>query len=117
MINDLTESFYVNICRGLFEKDKLLYSFLISSKIELYDKKINPAEWGFFLRGGSGDHSLPETLPSFLNEKIYKDLQNLTDLTPFKSVINEINSQKNENTWKAIMDADDPLEVKLPENL
>ena len=33
LINDLTDSFYLNICRGLFEKDKLLYSFLITSSI------------------------------------------------------------------------------------
>jgi dynein heavy chain len=43
----------------LFEKDKLLYSFLIASKILIYDKKINSTEWNFFLRGGTGDPPLP----------------------------------------------------------
>ena len=104
LISDLTESFYTNICRGLFEKDKLLYSFMIASKIELYDKKINPVEWGFFLRGGTGEQPLPETLPSFTTEKMYKDLMDLANLTqPFKSVINEIKNPNNENIWKNIM--------------
>jgi len=53
LIEDITESFYINICRGLFEKDKLLYSFMIASKIQLYDKLINDLEWNFFLRGST----------------------------------------------------------------
>lgn len=34
LINDITRSFYVSICRGLFERDKLLYSFLNTSSIQ-----------------------------------------------------------------------------------
>lgn len=66
LISDITESFYLNICRGLFEKDKLLYSFMISSKILLYDQLINDLEWNFFLRGGLGTAEFPEKLPSFI---------------------------------------------------
>jgi len=34
LIEDLTRNFFFNICRGLFEKDKLLYSFLIATSIK-----------------------------------------------------------------------------------
>ena len=38
--NDITKSFFINICRGLFEKDKLLFSFLIATNIKLEAKLI-----------------------------------------------------------------------------
>ena len=33
LLKDLKSSFYKTICRGLFEKDKLLYSFLIAAQV------------------------------------------------------------------------------------
>jgi dynein heavy chain len=33
LINDITIQFYKNICRGIFEKDKLTYSFLNATSI------------------------------------------------------------------------------------
>jgi len=51
LIEDITRNFYKNICRGLFEKDKLLYSFLIAINIKLSDNKISVKEWLFFQRG------------------------------------------------------------------
>jgi dynein heavy chain len=88
LIEDITESFYLNICRGLFEKDKLLYSFMIASKIQIYNGAINDLEWNYYLRGGSRSGEVPEKLPSFLNERIYKDLSDLSNLTaPFKPLL------------------------------
>jgi dynein heavy chain len=42
---------YKNVCRSLFEKDKLLFSFLLCSKIMLGEKKIIQLEVQFFLQG------------------------------------------------------------------
>ena len=53
LIDDITINFYKNICKGLFEKDKLLYSFLITMKIQLSEKKISISDWNFFLRGSA----------------------------------------------------------------
>lgn len=56
----MTEAFYINICRGLFEKDKLLYSFLMAVNIKIEQKKINIREWTYFLRGATTDIPLEE---------------------------------------------------------
>merc|ERR1719399_642939 len=76
LLEDFTRFMYINICRGLFEDHKLLYSFLICAQIlrnkthSEYIKKptITPNEWLFFLRSleagkgvlGDEDYELPE---------------------------------------------------------
>lgn len=42
---------YNNICRGLFESHKLLYSFLICTSIMRNAKRIPEDCWKFLLRG------------------------------------------------------------------
>jgi len=51
VVKDITLSFYISICRGLFEKDKLMYSFLNTSSILRKAGLIDITEWQFFLRG------------------------------------------------------------------
>ena len=55
LIDDITKSFYLSICRGLFEKDKLLYSFLNTAMILRRADKISIEEWNCFLRGSPTD--------------------------------------------------------------
>jgi len=61
---------------------------MIASKIQLYEGAINILEWNYYLRGGTRTAELPEKLPPSINEKIYKDLSDLSNLTaPFKPVL------------------------------
>ena len=51
IINYSTEVIYVNICRGLFEKDKLTFSFLVCCAILRNAGEVSSTEWSLLLRG------------------------------------------------------------------
>ncbi|EDO31800.1 predicted protein [Nematostella vectensis] len=54
LLNNCTESVYVNVARGLFEKDKLVFSFMLCGDIMRQQEIITDEEWNFFLRGTGG---------------------------------------------------------------
>merc|ERR1712110_1007739 len=51
---------YKNICRSLFEKHKLLFSFLLTMRIQLTTNVVSMADFRFLLTGGT---SLEEPKP------------------------------------------------------
>lgn len=51
LLNVLTESIYSNVCRGLFNAHKRIFSFLVTIKIELKSGSISANDWRLFIRG------------------------------------------------------------------
>jgi dynein heavy chain len=47
----ITSLIFTNISRGLFERDKLIFSFLICTSINRNSNKIDPVSWNLLLRG------------------------------------------------------------------
>jgi dynein heavy chain len=45
LINKFLELLYVSVCRSLFEKDKLLFSFLLATKMMLVDGELNKEQF------------------------------------------------------------------------
>ena len=55
LINYFTYSLYENVCRSLFEKHKLLFSFMLAANIEFGKKELSQQLWRLLLAGPSSD--------------------------------------------------------------
>ena len=53
LIEGITKDLFRNVTRGLFEKDKMLFSFLIATSINKKAKIISEELWSAFTRGPS----------------------------------------------------------------
>ena len=74
VVADITLNFYISICRGLFEKDKLMYSFLNTSSILRKAGLIDMSEWQFFLRGSQNTYEDRPNKCDFITDKIWQQL-------------------------------------------
>ena len=69
--------------RSLFEKDKLLFAFLLSSKLMMDHHRMNPVELRFLLTGGvaMGDLPIANPDPSWISEKMWSEMCRVSDLS------------------------------------
>lgn len=111
-----TLSLYQNVCRSLFEKDKLLFSFLLTAKILFGDNKIDLEEWRFFLAGPSGAIDLIPNPTDWLDDlewnQIYRQLYVMGHMPALKGIDTyfiEFNKK-----FKKIFDSPDAHEEPLP---
>eukprot|EP00951_Prasinocladus_malaysianus_P046813 scaffold647963_cov50-Prasinocladus_malaysianus.AAC.1 len=114
-INDaFTYSLYQNICRSLFEKDKLLFSFLLDSRILLSEGKLDPKEYNFLLTGGVGvsEKDLPNP-GGWIEARAWGEICRLANVSPNLEKLPE-DIAGNQPEWKKIFDSVEPHRAELP---
>jgi dynein heavy chain len=107
-----TYSVYRNVCRSLFEKDKLLFSMLLCTNIMKKEGKVNDAEWLFFLTGGVGLDN-PHASPGvWLPTKAWDELCRLDGLARFRGLREDLVA--NVTLYKALYDSTSPHAEEFP---
>jgi len=109
-----TAVLYEQVCRSLFEKDKLLFSFLLAAKIMTGDGKLDLAEVRFFLQG-SLSMALRKPNPvtaaggTWLSDKQWADFLDLArqPAPVFKDI--DVSIERDLKGWEACASSQDPL--------
>jgi len=106
---------YGSIYRSLFEKDKLLFAFVIATKVQLDRKVLAGDELNFLLTGGVGlDCNVPNPAPLWISMAKWGEINYLGGLSDSKWSILPAHITTHLDQWKAVYDSADPLSNRFP---
>ncbi|XP_060076356.1 dynein axonemal heavy chain 1-like, partial [Ylistrum balloti] len=108
-----TFSLYSNVCRSLFEKHKLLFSFLLCTRIKMNKGLINMDEWRFMLAGGIiKPKVIDNPAPEWISARSWSDILTTAVLEKFSTFADDF--KNNVDGFKRIFDSGDPHKEDLP---
>ncbi|XP_078044753.1 dynein axonemal heavy chain 7 isoform X4 [Augochlora pura] len=112
LIKYFTFSLYTNVCRSLFEKDKLLFSLLLTINLIEQLGKLSSSQWMFLLTGGIGIDN-PHANPTiWLPTKQWNQLCNLDIVDGFVGI--RTHFAANTEQWKSLFDSKEPQNSPMP---
>jgi len=109
---EFLESLYRNICRSLFEKDKLVFSCMLACKLMEMAKELDPIEFRFFLTGGVAikeDYGDPPA--DWVSEKMWGEMNRLDKLRAFKGWAEHV--RENHEHYKKMYESSAPQDCEL----
>lgn len=111
----ITKNLYNAVCRSIFEKDKLLYSFILCTKIMIAAERLPMNVLMFLLSGGDivdSSKIISNPSPDWITEKIWENVLKLSQLNCFNGFTDSFIS--NLSKWKSFYDSIDPVSESLP---
>ncbi|XP_018046945.1 PREDICTED: dynein heavy chain 3, axonemal [Atta colombica] len=108
-----TASIYRNICRSLFEKDKLIFSLVLCVSLLRAARKLDEELWVFLLTGGMAlENPYPNPDPSWLSDKSWNEIVKASLLPGLEKL--RTSFQSNISQWQAYYDLSNPQEHSFP---
>lgn len=110
---EVLESLYRNICRSLFEKDKLIFSMLLTVKLMEMANELDGPGLRFLLTGGvSLGGEIPANPTTWLGERAWGELNRVCKLQGFESFLAHFLEEH--ELYKPMYDASLPQDFVLP---
>lgn len=103
---------YQNVCRSLFEKHKLLFSFMLCIKLLDGYGKIVPEEFRFLLTGATAQAELENPCGEWLNSKSWQEVESLSKLSGFEGLPESF--KENSDAWRAYFESQECQSEPLP---
>jgi len=119
LIYSIMSNIFINVCRGLFEDNKLTFSFMICTSFQRHFHEINSNEWSLLLRGiGTLDMSKrpPNPDQDFFSDKMWDIVYGIqmNAVEHCDDICEHITN--NLDAWKEWAAQDEPHKSELPLN-
>jgi len=108
----ITYLLYTAVCRSIFELHKLLFSFLLTIKIQMGRGEIDIEEWRFLLAGGKLADGNPKPDVDWLTQSVWLEFVNVNTIAKFRGI--EEHLAKNLDQWRPLYDSVSPESDPLP---
>lgn len=108
-----TYNLYSNVCRSLFDKDKLMFSFIMCIKIMMSINEIVYEDYLFLITGGVATENPLKKPVEWLPDKSWDEMCRLNELPTFFNIKDSFMNKIIE--WKEVYDDTEPHKKILPD--
>lgn len=111
LIDNITYAIFMYTCRGLFEKDKLVFMTQMVIQILYHKEEVSSRELDFLLR-------FPPHIPAvsspfeFLSNKLWGGLRMLSLIDGYRGIDKDL--EQSTKRWKIFIESESPEQKKLP---
>ncbi|XP_052747070.1 dynein axonemal heavy chain 12 [Bicyclus anynana] len=107
-----TYNLYSNVCRSLFDKDKLMFSFIMCSKMMLSTGEMSHDEYLFLITGGIAVENIYKKPIDWIPDKGWDEICRLNDLPTYNGFKDSFINISDK--WKEVYDDKEPHRKSLP---
>uniref|UniRef100_A0A7S1AC22 Dynein heavy chain n=1 Tax=Noctiluca scintillans TaxID=2966 RepID=A0A7S1AC22_NOCSC len=105
---------YNNICRSLFEQHKLLFSFLLTTRLQVTTGELSMTDYRFLLTGGISLEDPPPKPADWIPDRCWSEIFRMAKMCEDYAKVLE-GFHRDIRTWKRIYDSGDPLKLMQDE--